>query len=1234
MSTPADLVRDHREHYLQRKLARSPLLKFMPGAHRLDVCSLFGGITADTPTQNVCGVTSPTAFLQALVGPRLQATLHNVRAPIVQKLKKMKLSAEETLRSTGQHALYVGYPCIVVPGEAGKTKFAPIFLFAVDVDARNSQVTVARCCDASAADESVSDGEDAIFNRLLSSYVKREFDVTLKSKDPRYSIDGATFGETVKNIFSTWSCISNEWLFPNVSPCLSADQLKIFVRSTSDPCIVDHAILGLADFTGQALLDDLDQIEIALRDGAPCSEPLKKLLERKTFGDEAPIALPKNEIEKWLVEKSDPSQEAVVWTQRNASVVVLQGPPGTGKSQTIVNTIADALAAAQSVLVVCQKSAATHVVRKRLGGVGLGELCTLIDDLDKDRSAAIKRLKSIDSEFSTATWSVEERDRSAMQLLQTELAIDAGVDALNDDNAGQSYRYRDILSVLSSIQHFDEHEEWTGALRLVAERYVDDTFTKRRLRETLNDIRRFDSRARELSYPENTWSNVDPRLAEDVSEVDRLRASLRTALSMARKLQLGVFELTHDEQTRWVAQHPWLSDTRVNDLGLPHFLDSPQRAKAAFDFNQWLAALRHINRWNAVVCPDEQSREVLRGQYSADLLSEVEQESNNLANIAALRSNLHQNELFKSLDTTLSGQAKQWESHVHGLILHVWKRRLLDRCNDGFRHARSIVLNRDQLATHLVNKRDADAQDILRKYDRRVAARDRLDEQALLRIRGSGRTPKTTLRRLYVHGGEHVNRAQPVLLTSPETASALLPLTALLYDLVVIDEASQMFVAEAIPMLFRAKRALIAGDRMQMPPSDFFAFSDEDDGQQAAEDESSDLGVIGTAAADGIYRLLDAADEALGGNSPHRKSLEIHYRSARKELIDFSNHAFYEGKLIIPSGNAALPHFMSAAIMFEQLAGVFNKGLNEVEAHRIVDWLSRIWMSPENDRPTVGVIVNNIKQKARVEELLAERAEINSAFAVNYEHERSREIEGEDVSFFVRSVESVQGDERDVIIFGATYSGDSRGFGPLTKRDDGRKRLNVAVTRAKRGMIVLCSLNVLHISNEAEQKTHERYFMWQYLRYARATAQHDASIVDSVLTQLNPERQVSRRISPDTESPFEEAIKEFVESLGFVADSQVGESGFRIDLGVKVAANDLNYLCGLECDGAPYHSGWAARTRDVWRQEILESKGWQIIRIWSTDWFENQAASKLNLMKELKKLKDDRRMTDANIRKE
>jgi hypothetical protein len=1205
-----------------RKLARSPLLHFMPGPYRYDVCTLFDGILANAPTSKETGVTTPRGFIQGIIGERQAATIHGLSNKSLFKIARLAESAEEVRRSTGQHALYVGYPCVIVPAEAGKSKLAPLFLFPINLVIKAKRLLITRHgLEVESGNETPEAGE-AIFNRLLAAYVKREHGIALGTTEARYSIDPQSFDGIVTDVLSSWPGVAKEGEFPSVSACLSKEDLRKITHENDDPRVMDYAVLGLADFTGQALLDDLDRIETALRDGEPCSAPLAMLLTPKNFKDIGSVQFPQHETEKWLVDKSDPSQEAVVWAQRQAPLVVLQGPPGTGKSQTIVNVVADALSVRQSVLVVCQKHAATEVVRKRLKAVGLGELCALIDDLDSDRSSLIRRIKEIESDYTQDIRKQNERIRLADNILRVETDIDAGIGALNDDSQGATYPVRDLRSLLGRLSLVDGDSLWSSELLQEIKRVVEGDFARFHLTELLEKIRTIDNQTRTLEYGKNTWSNVAPSLDEDASALERLQSALRKAARIACKLEARTLIPVHDSETAWIAFNSLL---RSSD-GLLQFAGSEDKQQAAKEMNEWHEALSTIERWKPELIALNEINGALGSRYSAKGLQRLERDAEKLGDIAALRRTLDKSPLLREINKALKVHIGNWERQVHALVLQEWKDKLLRRRTTEFQKSRLVSPMCEELSDYLVKKQKADVASILAMHSDRVAARDKLSERDLLRLRGHKKIPKTSLRKLYVSGASEIRRTQPILLTSPETASALLPLKPESFDLAVIDEASQMFVAEAIPMLYRAKRAIVAGDRMQMPPSDFFSFGDDLDVDESINvaTEIEDAELPAAAAADGTYRLLDAADEALGSNSVYRKHLEVHYRSARKELIDFSNHAFYDGRLIIPSGNAELPWNLNSAITFEQTAGSFERGVNNVEASRIVELLVDLWsIDPPLKSPSVGVIVNNIKQKALIETLLAEYAENNQSFGLRYSEERSRDHDGEDVSFFVRSVESVQGDERDLIIFGGTYSGSKRGFGPLTAKDDGRKRLNVAVTRAKRAMIVLCSLNLAHTSNEAERETHERYFFWQYLRYARAISKHDLDAADAILTQLNPERTTLQTKCAETDSPFEDEVKEFVESLGYCVVTQVGESGFKIDLGVKLKHADLNYLCGIECDGARFHSGWTARTRDVWRQGILEDKGWKIARIWSTKWFEEQAQTKDKLEAVLKRLSEE-----------
>ena len=1223
MPTIQEVVSDHRNHYLDRKLARSPLLHFSPGPHRIDLHELFRGIQANLPSvdRNSHGVSNPPSLVRALLDGRYEGAIHGVRPATIKKLERMQKAAGDSIHSTGQHTLFLGYPCIVLPAAGGKSKLAPLILFAVQIVISGQKLTIRRVLDSNEQGAPVA--SEALLNRLVGAYVKREFDVDLNADAHRFDITGAELEEKIQHVLAPWKSIKREFHYPETSSVITKGELKRLDEISNDPYIADHAILGLAEFSGQALIDDLDEIEKAFEEGIECPPALAKLVMSASNHIDKEAVEPGVESRKWLVEKSDPSQERVVWSQKTNSLVVLQGPPGTGKSQTIVNIVADALAQKKTVMVVCQKRAAIEVVHKRLSAVGLGELAVLVDDIDKDRLKVVRRIDGIETEFHSDILHASERATISNSILADEVRIDAVIEAINDRTNGSipsRLRFGDIKALLKELRFLNPSTNWPQPLKQSVTEMMGEGFTLADLKRSVLGFNEIDAESRRLRYGQHSWTKVDVSIEGNQELLQDLLGYCETARLLGEELSSGSTPLHHDGQTSWIAEHPWL---HREGSGFPAsgFLSAENQRNEFTKFQFWIEAIRKLASVNPAVDAGAIAAALTAGRLDMAFLQTLADDARELRFLLALKSSIISHPVLRLADEHLPGERGNWSTHIYAMALHTWLRELLKRQQDGFRNAPRISMMVAQLGAALKAKRDLDALDILNCYHGRVDARNTLKNRNLLRLRAGQGRPKTSLRKLYSDGMPFLNNVVPLLLVSPETASSMLPLKAGLFDVVVIDEASQMFVAEALPMLFRAKQAVIAGDRQQMPPADFFAYSDAED--EDGNEEEIDVELDPLVAASGVYRLLDAADNSLPAASQSRLSLLVHYRSERKELIDFSNHAFYDGKLIIPAGNSALPAFMRTAIEFENVGGQFERGINEEECRRIVEILRNIWLVRENLRPTIGVIVANAKQRDRVLEVLQDECDRNPTFLSAYMQEDDRSSDGEDVSFFVRSVEHVQGDERDLIIFGLTYSGSSRNFGPLNAKNDGRKRLNVAVTRAKRGMIVLTSLTVGHVSNAAEKGTQERYYVWQYLNYARAVATNDHDGVERVLNQLNDQRQGAKLAASATDSPFEEDVKQFVESLGFHVDCQVGESGFRIDLGVRVSKDSRNFLCGLECDGARYHSGWRARTSDVWRQEILEAKGWKILRIWSTDWFENSEEARSKLAIALLALRDD-----------
>lgn len=425
------------------------------------------------------------------------------------------------------------------------------------------------------------------------------------------------------------------------------------------------------------------------------------------------------------------------------------------------------------------------------------------------------------------------------------------------------------------------------------------------------------------------------------------------------------------------------------------------------------------------------------------------------------------------------------------------------------------------------------------------------------------------LRTLLANAGEAIQALKPVFMMSPLSVAAYIAPGTIQFDIVIFDEASQVRPVDAFGAICRAKQAVVVGDSKQLPPTPFFgsdySSSDEDD-EVASADIESILGLFEGQGAPGTM-------------------LRWHYRSRHESLIALSNREFYDSKLVtFPSANSSGD---TAGVQLRYLPNTYyDRGgsrTNPVEAKSVAEAvIAHATLRPHE---SLGVAAFSKKQALAIEdelELLRRGHPETDAFFSAHNDE----------PFFIKNLESVQGDERDSIFISIGYGKDSAGylsqnFGPLNK-DGGWRRLNVIITRAKLRCTVFTNLSSGDISVEPSTPKGVQALA-TYLRFL------ETGILDS--------RQV---LAAAGESPFEDAVADRLRAGGYTVHHQVGSGGFRIDLAVVDDSAPGRYLLAIECDGATYHSARSARDRDRLRQDVLEHLGWTVHRIWSTDWFLNQ----------------------------
>lgn len=449
--------------------------------------------------------------------------------------------------------------------------------------------------------------------------------------------------------------------------------------------------------------------------------------------------------------------------------------------------------------------------------------------------------------------------------------------------------------------------------------------------------------------------------------------------------------------------------------------------------------------------------------------------------------------------------------------------------------------------------------------------------------------PRMSIRKMMRRAGRAIQAFKPCFMMGPHAVAQFLEPGTVKFDIVVMDEASQLKPEVAIGAIARGEQLIVVGDPKQLPPTSFFdrlsltADDGEDEGQQAAALMSQSI-----------------LDVCMGHFRPVR-TLRWHYRSRHESLIAFSNHHFYKNLIIFPS---PYPKGKLLGVHYSYIAdGTYKDQVNVVEAKHVTDAVIDHMLNHQDT--SLGVVTLNLKQRDLIEELLDQRFR-NFPNTEEYRNRWDREGMG----FFVKNLENVQGDERDVIFISATF-GKAQGtnvvrqnFGPIS-RPDGWRRLNVLFTRARNAIRVFTSMSPEEVVVDANTPMGTKT-LHDYLEYARS----------GILIDITP-------TGGEAESDFEIAVADVLRNHGFEVEPQLGVAGYRIDMAVKHPNYLSAYLAAIECDGATYHSGVSVRDRDRIRQEILESQGWKnrIWRIWSTDWFRDPRSETAKLIAFLNELR-------------
>lgn len=946
--------------------------------------------------------------------------------------------------------------------------------------------------------------------------------------------------------------------------------------------------------------------------------------------------------------EADGSQEEIIREARYKKGIVVHGPPGTGKSQVIVNLITDALNQKKKVLVVCQKRAALDVVYQRLEGLGLSSHIALVHDEKNDRKNLYNKIAVL-LEHNQVSYeqAVNVLTSVSSKLASQEEMLNSFANALYEY---QDYGYRlydlygkahpvgetkqiiDLNDILANLNKdlLDDLSEKVFTYAEWYERFGDDSYplkkrksfaplsmkNKLELVEIVNQLIQKAKKSVEylesLDYekitPAYTWliENKLEKIYPDLDEGNkRTLQGLRLWWWTSFSGKSIIEELLEGEKFKGTSSTEWLKIKK--SLIVMHELGKETKKMA----NEMEKLKSYLD--DATV--DEMKSRISEGDIplsELDLMVEyIHRDFEDLQQMDRYWNDFTELErkvivkVQEKVNDTEWGLPDFWVDLFRNSTYVHW----IDVTEKKYPQVQKVSTNefariRESFAKLIDEKRKAAAEYLIYTLTKNVDQAQTENFKRLKELKhqvGKKRSIWSLRKLVNEFARDGLVDLLPVWLASPEIVSAIFPLKEGLFDVVIFDEASQCTVESGIPAVYRAKQLIIAGDEKQLPPFTMFQSSivnDEEEEEQYDIDES--------------VSLLNLAKRRFP-----EKILQWHYRSKYEELINFSNHAFYNGYVQIAPN--VVPFKKPPAMQWQKVKGRWINQSNEVEAIEVVGTLKNILINRPNK--TVGIITFNSKQQTKILDLIEKTAGEDEEFGAVYNQMMSRDL---DERVFVKNIENVQGDERDIILFSIGYAANEEGriynrFGMLNQKG-GENRLNVAITRAKEEIIVVTSIEPeeLNVANTSQLGPK---LLKSYLKYVKAVAHAQPEQIAAVIYEIN--QNVNTQVQTKElhfDSPFEQQVYKGLRNLGYEVTTQVGMSGYRIDLAIVHPEDTSRYILGIECDGAMYHSSANAKERDVYRQRFLENRGWGIERIWSRNWWRNPSAELERMDQKVKEL--------------
>ena len=1129
----------------------------------------------------------------------------------VNSLKLLKREIEEFAKETGRYELFVGYPFVTGYLNKDITIKAPLILFPIVINVEN---------DTTVSIEAKHD-EFVQFNKVL---------MLAYAKEHRLNTDGMIMEfdnlmdyklKSVKDVLDYLSAYGFKFevdrKFDN--GLVKFDDIKEqnfkFDLKIVNSCVIGRFPLANSIYNDYTLLEKHGLTSTAI----------KQLLEGKNAKKNK-----KYDERIYTINDLDYAQESAIQKLNESGNLVIYGPPGTGKSQTIVNIISDALCKNKKVLVVSQKKAALDVVFNRLKT--LNSKCMFITDAEKNKVAFYERCNQMHQAVMNSGKSLETRadfdlveenikkEEKELQIISdtlfTKTPFGLSLQEMYTNSAKIGKRSYDYVLYKLMLKNKDlmamDYKKLSSTLRLIRDknkaslyyRYIElkknnplidhikkdvEVHVINQLKTYLKEIIArnivpFDTakhpHARQLMIymVENGVENIDDMkpLIKMISEVENKK--LHTALNWSKVL-FPAYPFVKHKMNKKEEELTESFKSTMEDI--ENYISNYSLINKVLDRKGYLMTIDNLINGNSIFLrlllnALEDYLEIRDVNVSLQGLTEEEKVILNFAYENSKNARQYREIVDKILEIRVYHEAIKYEEINKDKLS-----KIID-----FENVRNRILSlkkdEKQISMNICLGKFKD--EYIEYYNTNSESKNYLyqitKQQGLLPIRKMMDLYSDFLLKLF-----------PCWLLSPESVSTIFPLKKEMFDIILFDEASQVFIENTLPTIYRGKAIVVAGDSKQLRPTATFV-------KRYMGNDSDDELDLATQAALEVESLLDLATSRFTSTN-----LTYHYRSKNEELIDFSNYAFYDGKLqIAPNisknvGNKPIERI--------KVNGKWLGRRNEAEADAVVALLKKLIKNKKN-KSSIGIITFNTEQENAIEDAIDEECQKDSAFRDAFIREQNRKENNEDTSIFIKNLENVQGDERDIIIFSIGYARNEYGkvvahFGPLSV-EGGENRLNVAITRAKEKIYVITSIEPEELVVEGTKNAGPKIFK-SYLKYVRAVSNKKNKEAQFILDSFKP--SLPQAQADEVVNQLEYEIKEALVKLGYSVETNLGNTDYKLSLAVYDKTKD-RYLLGIECDYAAFKSSDSILERDVYRNKFLESRGWSIMRVWSRDWWMNK----------------------------